>query len=92
MALEPWLYTSLAIAGLFHLATVLYVWWKLEHTDGQDSGVQTAQAGGESDVTCPECGATNDRDYRFCGECVAELPGGDQIARMPSSPTGRQIF
>lgn len=92
MALEPWLYTSLAIAGLFHLVAVIYAWWKLEHADGQVSDVRTAHSGDGSEVTCPECGTDNERDYRFCGECVAELPGGGQIARRQTSPTGRQIF
>ncbi|MFB6157874.1 MAG: hypothetical protein ABEJ34_08540 [Haloferacaceae archaeon] len=25
-------------------------------------------------VVCPACGATNDVDYRFCRDCVGELP------------------
>jgi hypothetical protein len=29
---------------------------------------------GELTVACNECGAENDPDYRFCGNCSAELP------------------
>lgn len=29
---------------------------------------------GEIAVACDECGAKNDPDYRFCGNCSAELP------------------
>lgn len=27
-------------------------------------------------VACRSCGVENEREYRFCRSCVAELPGG----------------
>ncbi len=38
----------------------------------------------EETVTCPECGAGNDPEYRFCRDCVAELPGSDGIGGGPT--------
>lgn len=35
-------------------------------------------------VTCPECGADNDPEYRYCRDCVAELPGSDEIVGGPT--------
>jgi len=29
----------------------------------------------EGSVTCEQCGAENEFGYRFCRDCVAELPG-----------------
>lgn len=32
---------------------------------------------GETDeaVTCTDCGAANDREYRYCRSCASQLPG-----------------
>lgn len=92
MAMQPWLYTFLAIIGIVHVVAFGLLWWKLERTDRPAPDGATTVSGDASDVTCSQCGATNERDYRFCGECVAELPGRDKIPRSHTSPTGREIF
>lgn len=43
-------------------------------------------AAAESEVECRHCGTENEPDYRFCRECVSELPG----ARGPGRPGNRQ--
>lgn len=35
-------------------------------------------------VVCPSCRAENDRGYRFCRECLGELPGAIDRATSPS--------
>ncbi len=41
-------------------------------------GGGTRRPAGDADgrtvgVVCPDCGAENETDYRFCGDCAAEL-------------------
>jgi hypothetical protein len=45
-------------------------------------GPAVVDAGEGATVDCPDCGATNDADYRFCGDCASELGGlgGDDDA------------
>jgi hypothetical protein len=39
-------------------------------------------AGGcESGDSCPDCGAPQDTDTHFCGECGADLGGGEQLGK-----------
>jgi len=46
-----------------------------ESEDGGGSGEpQFSFETGELTVACRECGAENDPDFRFCGNCSAELP------------------
>lgn len=40
---------------------------------------------GDDTVECAECGAENERGYRFCRACVSELPGAT-LRRHASGP------
>ncbi|AAG20860.1 MULTISPECIES: DUF7577 domain-containing protein [Halobacterium] len=93
MTLQPWLYTLVVVVGGFHVLAVLYAYWSKQSSDG---GVEPADSTKKSvqtkEVDCPECGTTNEREYRYCANCVSELPGGGNIGRMPTAPVGRQIL
>ena len=93
MTLQPWLYTLLVVVGGVHVLAVIYAYGSKQ---GSDDGVEpadsTEQAVQLQEVDCPECGTTNERGYRYCANCVSELPGGDIIDRIPTAPVGRQIF
>lgn len=39
-------------------------------------------------VRCRECGAENERGYRYCRHCVAELPGASPLQVTGTSPIG----
>lgn len=55
--------------------------------DADDDGVGADDDGAGADddgaagatVACPECGAENDPAFRYCRDCVAELPGGTPL-------------
>lgn len=42
-------------------------------------------------VTCPDCGAENERGYRYCRSCVTELPGSNLPTSSSSTPFLRGI-
>ena len=38
-----------------------------------NAGTRSTDEDGETVIVCEECGAENDPEYQFCGECSAEL-------------------
>lgn len=89
---EPWLLAVLGIAPLGHLFVVAYVHLAGgtlgEYRDGGVGGDHPVRGG---TVECSECDAENERGYRFCRSCVAELPGAVDRTRSAAVPTGRRI-
>jgi predicted amidophosphoribosyltransferase len=43
----------------------------------------------EEDVECPNCGEENERGYRYCRQCVSELPGQVSLVDGSLAPRGR---
>jgi len=39
-------------------------------------------------IECPDCGAANDADYRYCGGCATQLPHAMPLDRQESGPMG----
>lgn len=39
---------------------------------------------------CARCGTRNDPDYRYCGNCAAELPDADYDPSTERRPFGRE--
>ena len=53
--------------------------------EGGDGGDGEDGDGGAPDgptVTCPACGVENDPEFRYCRDCVAELPGSDRLGSV----------
>lgn len=55
------------------LAAALALWVRARRSDRAPDAA--AASGGGERVACRECGAENDPVYRFCRQCVSELPG-----------------
>lgn len=43
-------------------------------------------------VVCPDCDTENELGYRYCGRCLAELPGATSRTSTGRSPGQRGIF
>jgi hypothetical protein len=57
--------------------------------DGRRDDGAAPGPGDDAVVACSECGAANDAEYRFCRQCVAELPGPSGVGgSTPSIPRG----
>jgi len=93
MSLQPWLYTLFVVVGGVHVFAVLHAYRSRQSSDdGVDLSDSTETAVPVAEVDCPECGATNERGYKYCANCVGDLPGGGNGDRMPPAPVGRQMF
>lgn len=75
LAFEPWLAAVLAIAGL-HLLVAWYARRAASRAAPAGAGV-AADYVEDEEVTCPTCGAENELGYRFCRNCIGELPGAN---------------
>lgn len=76
---NEWVYA--AIAGLLfaHLLTLLFAYRSNRSEPAADAPTETVSVdrGDQHEpgvCRCPECGTENDSTFRFCRQCVAELP------------------
>jgi len=84
---QPWHGLLLALVA-FQLAVAYYAYRTRNHADDGDG--EPADVDADSGVVeCRNCGAENDRDYRYCRSCVATLPTATEPARRSGSPLGR---
>jgi hypothetical protein len=68
-----------------------------QSTDGsgratsEERGTDPQDTGGSDRVTCPNCLTTNEAGYRFCRECLGELPGAGLVDAGRSDPERRPL-
>jgi uncharacterized paraquat-inducible protein A len=78
---SEWLYAAIALLVGLHVLTMLYAYRSQGEPAAaitqQDSETPPSPSDSENDesVHCPHCGEMNERDYRFCKRCVADLSG-----------------
>lgn len=90
-----WVYIAIALLFGIHLVVLAYAF-----RGGSATGVATprngrsepADAPGDDTVRCPNCATQNEHGYRFCRECLAELPGGVSIPGTRSTPQDRRLI
>lgn len=72
-----WLYGAIALLVGIHVLTMLYAYRSRDEVATATPGSETEQpqqlAADDERIDCPQCGTTNDPNYRFCRTCVADL-------------------
>lgn len=59
--------------------------------DGGDAGERPIVDPETDVVECPDCGTDNDLGYRFCRNCVNELPTAASFVDRTGGPLGRAM-
>ncbi len=88
MALDPWIYAVSMGIILSHLL-VVYVAYR---SDSPSSSTSLNTAREDDLVECTHCGEVNEAVYRFCRECIGELPSRLEPAGSGATPAGRGIL
>jgi hypothetical protein len=70
------LFVHLALVALAIRRSRAFPVQQFEVGTSTDAGESVDPGGGQGDgtVRCQQCGAANEAEYRYCRECVSELP------------------
>lgn len=87
---------SILLGTLYIGVVYLLARYRVE-TDGPSSADAVGDADDAIDrdagvVTCPHCGTDNELGYRYCYDCLTELPGGVSPTSSGTSPRRRGIL
>lgn len=86
---ESWLLSAmLALIGL-QVLTLAIAYWRGEGpfaTADRDQEAMTSSGA----VQCPDCGAENGPEFRYCRRCVTDLPGAISNGSTPMATLGRE--
>ncbi|MFC6905258.1 DUF7577 domain-containing protein [Halalkalicoccus tibetensis] len=99
--LETWALEIVAAFAVVQLLALAYFYYRVrDDSDDRDPGalapetvdVDGAEAtDGREAVSCNECGAENDPEYRYCRDCVADLSGESIPGYRNHSPSERSL-
>jgi hypothetical protein len=90
-----------AALGVVQLAVLAYVFVRRRRISNANANAKTpggrARENGDGResadgwaVRCPECGASNDSRFRYCRQCVTELPDPDTASLALGDGHGQQ--
>jgi len=63
------------------------------HSESRSEASADTEASGhhaDGTVTCPDCGEPNEAEYRYCRQCVSELPTGVSFVTTRSHGRSRE--
>jgi len=83
-------YLGVLLAGIAAHLVVLYGTYRRQQAASEvaadgDGDTMTVENGV---ITCPDCGAANDADYRYCGGCATQLPHAGALNQQGTGPQG----
>jgi len=84
-----WVFGAIAALTLIHGLALLYVYRRGTAAGGTADAESYVLADG---VECPGCGEHNEEGYRFCRQCVSELPAGMSFRGTSSGPETRRTL
>jgi hypothetical protein len=90
MDVQPWLVVAAVLFLLGHGVVLLFL-YRFRRGEGAWPA-STADRDDAATVSCRECGARNDGQFRFCRECAAELPGSVTLGSDGTAPDSRGML
>lgn len=73
MALDVWAQGAVVALAVVQVVVLWYLFRRADLSAVADS--ERGDGGRADEIVCPDCGEANERRYRYCHHCVAELPG-----------------
>lgn len=80
----------LVALGVANVAVLMYLFVRRYASRAADGGESQVEEGGGGSVVCPDCRTANDPYFRFCRECMAELPAGVDEERPAGAMDGQR--
>lgn len=80
----------LVALGVANVAVLMYLLVRRYASGAADGRESQVEQGGGGSVECPDCHTANDPYFRFCRECMAELPAGVDEERPTGAMDGQR--
>lgn len=90
--MADWAIGALAVILFVHLTVYALVRGGATAENGATSVSDRQQYVTDDGVACPNCGEVNEPDYRYCRQCVSELPSGVSFLPESTGPQGRRTL
>jgi hypothetical protein len=94
--LVEWLFVVLGVMILVHLAVLVYALRQRGPSVGATGAGNPARSSQHvhqhDGMQCPECGEQNEPEYRYCRQCVSELPTGVSVFEGAPSHQSRRTL
>lgn len=88
----PGIYGAIVLLTVLHAVLLLYAVWSGRQTRERDDGREPEEYLSEEGVECPECGEFNEKGYRYCRQCISELPTPVGFLKGESTPQERRTL
>lgn len=83
-----WVFAGITVLVLLHGMALLYAYRRARTSGG--AAVDDEASVTEDGVECPSCGAHNETGFRYCRQCVSELPGQPSLLDRAPMSRGRR--
>jgi hypothetical protein len=87
---EHWVYGAIGLLLVLHVIAVVRAYRKGQASGRAQASTENQTAG--QGIECPDCGVVNGQRYRFCRQCVSELPGQVSVLESSSNPSERRTL
>jgi hypothetical protein len=87
-----WVYGGILLLTLLHSLVLIYAYSKSQNASATSSDENARQYVTENGIECPNCGVLNERGYRYCRQCVVELPGSVATLGDDAMPQSRRTM
>lgn len=87
-----WVYGATILLAVLYGVMLLYAYRNGRRAAQLFSEEDVEAYVGADRVECPDCGVANDTGYRYCRQCVSELPGSMRFGDESAPPRERRTL